>query len=339
MNPSSSKNTVPPPFSRHQRPGDGTEWSARDLRGCVWACSVFSVSLAFLGFGLGFLIKSCQKEPSAGLVSIPGADAIGGEDAAAPVSTGESQPVQANPASGLKFEQLALTSIPLIFQWREEDALVDDEMSGFGSTCVVGALDGNLVLVTNRHCLGLDELARSDGGSDPPEILEYSLHLKFPGERIVKVSAFSCLEGAVDLAIISVPLQGLVEGQDFVVSIPEPEGDYFKIGEEVVAVGSPFGLEGTHTFGRISALRNINDSNRLPYQVIQTDAAINPGNSGGPLFWKRNDRFTWIGINTSRLEGGGQNLGFAIARFGIGKRLGASYEATPVGVRKYFLGE
>jgi serine protease Do len=81
-------------------------------------------------------------------------------------------------------------------------------------------------------------------------------------------------------------------------------------GDEVVAVGNPFGLGGTVTSGIISATsRNINAG---PYDdFIQTDAAINRGNSGGPLF---NNRGEVIGVNTAIFspDGGSVGIGFAV---------------------------
>ncbi len=82
------------------------------------------------------------------------------------------------------------------------------------------------------------------------------------------------------------------------------------VGETVVAIGNPLGLQHTVTAGIISALgRELNFSPRLTYRnLIQTDAAINPGNSGGPLL---NVNAELIGINTA-IRGDAQNVGFAI---------------------------
>ena len=111
----------------------------------------------------------------------------------------------------------------------------------------------------------------------------------------------------MDLALIEVDGRGLKEGRDYVI-LPYKK-ERLEVGDEVVAVGSPFGLEGTHTFGRISAIRP--PTRDQSFNMIQTDAAINPGNSGGPLFVKRNNRYSWIGINTWGVERA-NNLGFAI---------------------------
>ena len=77
-----------------------------------------------------------------------------------------------------------------------------------------------------------------------------------------------------------------------------------KVGEQVVAIGNPFGLNGTMTLGIVSALGRTQFSQAAPEgngffstaDIIQTDAAINPGNSGGPLF---NMKGEVVGINQS----------------------------------------
>lgn len=83
--------------------------------------------------------------------------------------------------------------------------------------------------------------------------------------------------------------------------------DHVRVGEWVVAIGNPFGLDYTVTAGIISAKgRNIGHG---PYDdFIQTDASINPGNSGGPLF---NMEGEVIGVNTA-IRRDGQGIGFAV---------------------------
>jgi serine protease Do len=85
------------------------------------------------------------------------------------------------------------------------------------------------------------------------------------------------------------------------------DSDALKVGEWVVAIGSPFGLEHTVTAGIVSAKGRVIGSG--PYDdFIQTDASINPGNSGGPLI---NMKGNVIGINTAIIAGG-QGIGFAV---------------------------
>ncbi len=82
-----------------------------------------------------------------------------------------------------------------------------------------------------------------------------------------------------------------------------------QVGEWVLAIGSPFGLESTVTAGVVSAKGRSIDTNGV--QFIQTDVAVNPGNSGGPLF---NTRGEVVGINSQIYSqtGGYQGLSFAI---------------------------
>ena len=91
------------------------------------------------------------------------------------------------------------------------------------------------------------------------------------------------------------------------------DSDALQVGDGVVAIGAPFGLENTATTGIVSALnREITSPNNTPIEgAIQTDAAINHGNSGGPLFDLQGQV---IGI-TSQIEsdsGGNDGVGFAI---------------------------
>jgi serine protease Do len=106
-----------------------------------------------------------------------------------------------------------------------------------------------------------------------------------------------------DLALLRVEASGLT-------AIPVGDSSALRVGEPVMAIGNPFGLEQTVTTGIVSATgRVIGDG---PYDdFIQTDASINPGNSGGPLI---NARGQAVGINTAILSqsGGSVGIGFAI---------------------------
>jgi serine protease Do len=85
------------------------------------------------------------------------------------------------------------------------------------------------------------------------------------------------------------------------------DSEVLQVGDWVVAIGNPFGLEHTVTAGIVSAKSRIIGAG--PYdEFIQTDASINPGNSGGPLL---NLKGEVVGINTA-IVSGGQGIGFAI---------------------------
>jgi serine protease Do len=106
-----------------------------------------------------------------------------------------------------------------------------------------------------------------------------------------------------DLAVIKIEEKGLP-------FIPLPELFLFHLGQTVVAIGAPEGLDHTVTKGIISAVGRQPEVDR-PMVYVQTDAPINPGNSGGPLI-DRNGNL--VGINTFIYTSGGgsEGLGFAI---------------------------
>ncbi|MGZ3495825.1 MAG: DegQ family serine endoprotease, partial [Thermodesulfobacteriota bacterium] len=104
-----------------------------------------------------------------------------------------------------------------------------------------------------------------------------------------------------DLALLK------IEGASDLHPLKLGNSDDLKVGNWVVAVGSPFGLEQTVTAGIVSAKGRVIGSG--PYDnFIQTDASINPGNSGGPLI---NMKGEVVGINTAIIASG-QGIGFAI---------------------------
>jgi len=90
-----------------------------------------------------------------------------------------------------------------------------------------------------------------------------------------------------------------------------------RVGQKVVAIGNPFGLQSTVTTGIVSAVgRQFESIGRIEIEMIQTDAAINPGNSGGPLL---DSRGRLVGINTAIVPGvgadgrrGNLGIGFAV---------------------------
>jgi len=113
-----------------------------------------------------------------------------------------------------------------------------------------------------------------------------------------------------DLAVIQVKA-----ARGKVTPIPLGTSRGLLVGQKVLAIGNPYGLERTLTTGIVSSLgRSIQTENgRIIQDIIQTDAAINPGNSGGPLL---NSQGQIIGINTAILSTGNNSgsigIGFAI---------------------------
>src|SRR4029078_12481618 len=89
--------------------------------------------------------------------------------------------------------------------------------------------------------------------------------------------------------------------------LPIGDSDKVRVGEWVIAIGSPFGLDNTVTAGIVSAKARDN-GDYLP--MIQTDVAVNPGNSGGPLI---NMRGEVIGINSQIYSRSGGYMGISFA--------------------------
>ncbi|MDY0746301.1 trypsin-like peptidase domain-containing protein [Paucibacter sp. R3-3] len=145
------------------------------------------------------------------------------------------------------------------------------------------------------------------------------------------VTNFHVIQGAsaarvtlADQSTLDAELVGVFEDRDLAVlrikapreklpPIPVGSSRELQVGQQVYAIGNPFGLDQTLTTGIVSALnREIESVNRRTIRgVIQTDAAINPGNSGGPLL---DSAGRLIGVNTSIFSpsGASAGIGFAI---------------------------
>ena len=157
-----------------------------------------------------------------------------------------------------------------------------------GSGVVVDAAKG--YIVTNNHVIdGADEITvgLSDGRT-----LEAELVGRDP---------------QVDLALLKVSAQNLV-------AIQFADSAALRVGDFVVAIGNPFGLNQTVTSGIVSALGRSGLGIEGYEDFIQTDAPINPGNSGGALVDLRGDL---VGINTAIYapSGGNVGIGFAITAY------------------------
>ena len=185
---------------------------------------------------------------------------------------------QSTQSDAIDKSMLKLTAQTVAGEWEEEDTLVNDVQSWTGSAGVVGKKGDRLYLVSNSHCLGLMELAMADDATDfIPDILRYGLAVQFASGEVRDVLRFADQIGDMDLSMLEVDARGLKDGRDYIF-LPYKPVD-LDIGDEVVAVGSPLGLVGTHTFGKISALRP--PTQGQSFRAIQTHAAINHGNSGG----------------------------------------------------------
>ena len=198
-----------------------------------------------------------------------------------------------------------------------------------GSGYIVKLNDRDYI-ITNRHVIK---------GAEPKKI---SIRLA-DGRQIHPTRVWD--DEQTDVAVMAVDASGLVP-------VRLGNSDELEIGDFVLAVGSPFGLSHSITFGIVSALgrRDLVLEENVRFQdFIQTDAAINPGNSGGPLI---NLRGEVIGMNTAIASSSGHNegIGFsipinmvtfvakqlvehnAVARAQLGVRLGKFDTATAISV-------
>ena len=154
---------------------------------------------------------------------------------------------------------------------------------GEGSGFIVS---GDGYIITNAHVVeGVDEV---------------TVKLTDKRKFTAKVVGY---DERTDIALIKISATNLPR-----VVIGEP--DKLKVGEAVVAIGSPFGFENSVTSGIVSAKdRTLPSENYVPF--IQTDVAVNPGNSGGPLF---NLRGEVVGVNSQiySRSGGYQGVSFSI---------------------------
>ncbi len=182
-------------------------------------------------------------------------------------------------------EKMVPPAKKLLADGRIGQAKKPEYLTGVGSGVIFNAKVG--LIVTNAHVV------------DHAKIIVVTLKdgRRYRARLIGEDSGF-------DIAIIKIPAHNLK-------AIHFADSDNLKVGDFVVAIGSPFGLTQTVTSGVISALNRSEPRIEGFQSFIQTDAPINPGNSGGALI---NMRGQLIGINTAILTPvyGNIGIGFAI---------------------------
>ena len=159
---------------------------------------------------------------------------------------------------------------------------------GSGSGVIVDSRRG--IIVTNLHVIAdaqKIEIALNDGKNYKAKLLGY--------------------DEDMDLAVLQ-----LLSAPSNLKAVTFGDSSKLEVGQFVLAIGNPFGLDRTLTTGIISSLnRNVRaTASRLMRGLIQTDAAINPGNSGGPLL---DSDGRLIGINTAILSQSGDSAGIGFA--------------------------
>jgi serine protease Do len=167
--------------------------------------------------------------------------------------------------------------------FRRYDRPQERKERSMGSGVIVNA---NGLIITNSHVVSKAE--------------EIRVVLSDKREFAAKLVG---MDSKTDLAILRVDAGGLQ-------TIPWGDSDGLEVGELVLAVGNPFGLNQTVTMGIVSAVGRASMGIAEYEDFIQTDAAINPGNSGGALV---NARGELVGINTAIFSQSGGNMGIGFA--------------------------
>ena len=182
----------------------------------------------------------------------------------------------------------------------------------FGASLGSGFIyDNSGHIITNFHVIA---------GSNPDDISITFIDGTVYRARVVGTDQYS------DLAVLHVEDD---VPADNIIPLPLGNSSALRVGQEVVAIGNPFGLSGSMTEGIVSGLNRLIPVYQDPFSdvaapafsipdVIQTDAAINPGNSGGPLL---NMQGEVVGINSAIFSttGGFAGVGFAVPSNTIAK--------------------
>lgn len=223
---------------------------------------------------------------SAVVTGLPDFTQLVEKQGAAVVNISTTQKLTANavsPFGGLPFDQRdpAFEFFRRFFPQMPNQPL-EREARSLGSGFIISS-DG--YILTNAHVV--------DGATE--------VTVRLTDKREFKAQVLGA-DKRTDVALIKIDVQGLPT-----VKLGNPE--QLRVGEWVIAIGSPFGFDNSVTAGIVSAKgRALPQESFVPF--IQTDAAINPGNSGGPLF---NMRGEVIGINSQIYSRSGGYMGVAFA--------------------------
>ena len=238
----------------------------------------FLLATAAVAFLLALLVLKEVLSPSRSIRAEPSREAQLAEDL---------ERLFANVAETVKLSVVSIgtTDAPSASDPTEGEAAPSTTLESIGSGFII---DPRGYILTNHHLIA--------------DATRINVHLHDNRELPAKVITS---DSPSDVALLKIDAEGLH-------SLPMTSSRNLRVGQWVLAIGSPFGLTQTVSAGIISALGR-SDLRILPFEnFIQTDASINPGNSGGPLVNLRGEA---IGINTAMYSnpgGGGQGIGFAV---------------------------
>ena len=272
--------------------------------------AVFILVLAAQAYRTG-LLQGALRWPAVGF---PEAPASAPADATAPAPADATAPAPApTPAQAPVLVAPAQTSA--------EQRLLPDEMENTeifrkASTSVVNVT--SIATVRDFFSMDIEEIPQGSGTGfiwDTKGHVVTNFHVVEPGQSFrVTLADQTTYDASVvgfsrdkDLAVLKIgaPVSKLM-------TLPIGRSNDLLVGQKVLAIGNPFGLDHSLTVGVISALgRQMRTrGDRTIRDVIQTDAAINPGNSGGPLL---DSHGRLIGVNTAIASPSGANAGVGFA--------------------------
>ena len=248
--------------------------------------------IVLLAVCLGFWVSGCagppaQPTPTAEPEPAYDNSVVTPSPGYTPTPEASNTPLDA-PGIVVTVEKIAPCVVTILTEWVDYSYFLQPTPYRGAGSGVIFTQDG--YIVTNGHVV--------ENAKDIKVILPDG---SFFAARLVGVDSFT------DLAVIKVDAHSLP-----VANFGDSKA--LHLGQPVIAIGNAFDLPGGHTvtLGIVSALgRSIKTYDGIIlHDLIQTDAAINPGNSGGPLLTLDGKV---IGINTARIGGGAENIGFAVS--------------------------
>lgn len=276
------------------------------------------------GFGKTVLLPFCSGVVGCALVlgtcfGVPSIKEklIGNDDIKATVQTSTSTGTTSNLISLSNYSNTAVFAankiLPSIVGIEISYTATSNSFFGFGgpTTQTASATGSGIIIsedgyiLTNNHVVDTSSSSSSYSYYDISDAtsVKVKLNSSIYGDDATYDAKIVGKDSQTDLAVLKIEKTGLTAAEF-------GDSDQAVVGEFVMAVGSPLGLDTTVTQGIISAVNREVESDGTKYTCIQTDAAINSGNSGGALV---NSDGKVIGINTLKLSGSGvEGIGFAI---------------------------
>ena len=180
------------------------------------------------------------------------------------------------------------------------------DVQSFGGTSTAEATGSGVIISEDGYIITNNHVVSSSSNSyyyQLSEAKDVRVHLYGDDEDVLYDATIVGKDEATDLAVLKIEAEGLD-------AIAIGDSTNLRVGEFVMAIGNPLGLESSVSAGVVSAVDREIEDEKYNYTAIQTDAAINSGNSGGALV---NSKGELIGINFLKASSTGvEGIGFAL---------------------------